>query len=311
MKSSGCSDRAAWARCMKPATRGSIDAWRSSCCETVTPNFSSDSSASHIWFVRNRAVFAPPFDAVSRTAREPSVTVVANIGYNATNHYADYSVASDGTLAYASDAGREQLTWIDRATGRFDRVPDDESIGFNWRVSPDGERLAYSAAAPDSPQTPQPGLIVWDMRRAVKTRMIPDVLVASYCIAWSSAGDRLAVSGQRNGDFLVLALSPSGAATTQTLLSQADGACVRTWTPDGRYVLVRERERLSMMAVAVAAGRPPLTLEPAIPRGSWNAAISPDGRWVVYTLFERARWEGYIQRFPPDGARRNSRRTRL
>src|SRR4030095_15425865 len=66
-------------------------------------------------------------------------------------------------------------------------------------------------------------------------------------------------------------------------------------------VLVRERERLSMTAVAAAAGSPPLTLEPAIPRGSWNPAISPDGRWGVYTLFERARWEGYIQRFPPDG----------
>ena len=45
----------------------------------------------------------------------------------------------------------------------------------------------------------------------------------------------------------------------------------------------------------------PLTLEPALPPGAARAVISPDGRWIAYTLAEGARLEGYIQRFPPDG----------
>ena len=38
-----------------------------------------------------------------------------------------------------------------------------------------------------------------------------------------------------------------------------------------------------------------------MPHGAGRPAISPDGRWIVYNLFERPRMEGYIQRFPPDG----------
>ena len=253
----------------------------------------------HIWFARNRAVFAQAFDSASHTVRGAPVTVVTNVGYNAVINHADYSVANDGTLAYAVDAGREELTWIDRATGRLEHVATDESIGFNWKVSPDGERLAYSAWTPDSPQG---GLTVWDMRGGVKTRMVPDVNVLQpWCIAWSPAGDRLAVSGQRKTEHVVLALSLSGAPHTQTLLRQSEAACVQAWTPDGRYALVRHGSPSSMTAVAAVPDGPPLTLEPALPPGAARAVISPDGRWIAYTLAEGARLEGYIQRFPPDG----------
>jgi Tol biopolymer transport system component/predicted Ser/Thr protein kinase len=251
-----------------------------------------------LWFARNRAVFAQAFDSVSHTVRGAPVTVVTDIGYNAVNHHADYSVANDGTLAYATDAGREELTWIDRATGRLEHVANEEPIGFNWTVSPDGERLAYSAWTPDSHQG---GLMVWDMRRGVKTRMLPDVNVLERCIAWSSAGDRLAVTGQRKTEYEVLALSLSGAPDTQTLVRQPEYACVQTWTPDGRYVLVSSGRPSSVTAVAAVPGSPPLTLAPAVPPGAVSAAISPDGRWIAYIQLEGSRLEGYIQRFPPDG----------
>src|SRR5262249_29201650 len=126
----------------------------------------------HLWFVRNGAVLAQAFDSASQTARGTPVTVVTDVGYNAVNYHADYSVASDGTLAYASGGGREVLTWIDRATGRFEHVADDEPIGFNWQMSPDGERVAYAASTNNSQQA---GLMVWDVKRGVKTRMLPDV----------------------------------------------------------------------------------------------------------------------------------------
>ena len=102
----------------------------------------------HLWFVRNRAVFAQAFDSATHMLRGTPVTVVTNVGYATVNHHADYSVANDGTLAYTVDAGREALTWIDRATGRIERVADDDLFGLNWRVSPDGERIAYSPWKP-------------------------------------------------------------------------------------------------------------------------------------------------------------------
>jgi len=254
----------------------------------------------HLWFVRNGTVFAQAFDSASRTVRETPVTVVTDVGYNAVNYHADYSVAADGTLAYATGVGREVLTWIDRGTGRFEHVADDEPIGFNWQMSPDGERLAYAASTDNS----QPaGLIVWDVKRGVKTRMLPDVRVLQTCITWSPSGDRIAVAGQRNKDYLVLALSPSGAPETQTLVRQSEAACVNTWTHDGRFVLVRKgsSSTASMTAVATVPGSQPLTLEPAMPLGVSRAAVSPDGRWIVYNMVEEGRVEGYIQRFPPDG----------
>jgi len=217
------------------------------------------------------------------------VTVVTDVGYNAVNYHADYSVASDGTLAYASGGGREVLTWIDRATGRFEHVADDEPIGFNWQMSPDGERVAYAASTNNSQQA---GLMVWDVKRGVKTRMLPDVKVLQTCITWSPGGDRIAVAGQRNMDYVVLTLSPSRASGTQTLVRQSEAACVNTWTHDGRYVLVRKGSpsMTSLAAVATVTGSPPLTLEPAMPPGVARAAISPDGRWIAYNILEeRAR----------------------
>jgi hypothetical protein len=117
--------------------------------EAFDPAYTRDG---HIWFVRNRAVFAQTFDSVSMTVGGIPVAVATNVGYNAVNYHADYSVANDGTFAYAVDAGREELTWIDRMTGHREPVTNDESIGFNWTVSPDGERLAYSLWTPGSQQ---------------------------------------------------------------------------------------------------------------------------------------------------------------
>jgi len=254
----------------------------------------------HIWFVRNRAVFAQAFDLASHTVRETPVTVVPNIGYTAINQHADYSVANDGTFAYVVDTGREDLAWIDRATGRVERVADNTPLGFYWKVSPDGERLAYTAST--NAEWRQGDLTVWDMKRGVRTRMLPDVNVLQNCFAWSPAGDRLALAGLRNTEYVVLTLSLSGAPAMHTLIRQSESVCVGTWTPDGRYVLVRGGGRSSsIVAVAAVPDSPPLTLEPAIPRGAARPAISPDGRWIAYTLAERGRIEGYIQRFPPDG----------
>jgi hypothetical protein len=80
------------------------------------------------------------------------------------------------------------------------------------------------------------------------------------------------------------------------------------WSPDGRFVLLRELDPktgydLWVLPVSLPVGdRKPVPFANSIYQER-EGKFSPDGNWVAYQSDESGRFEVYVQRFPGPGAK--------
>jgi Tol biopolymer transport system component len=108
-------------------------------------------------------------------------------------------------------------------------------------------------------------------------------------IVWSSDGQRVAFSSDRlGGAFGNMYLQESSGAGTEELLIASQIAQIPTdWSADGRFLAYNQYDprggtNRDIWALALAT-RKPFPFEQT-ERGESDAQVSPDGRWVAYTL---------------------------
>jgi Tol biopolymer transport system component len=99
----------------------------------------------------------------------------------------------------------------------------------------------------------------------------------------------------------------SGAGNEEVLLHARDPVIASTWSPDGKY-LVFERSGgahtgRDLWLLPMEGERAPRPL-PQTNADESEARVSPDGRWIAYTLTEDGQRQVYISSFPSMSAKR-------
>jgi eukaryotic-like serine/threonine-protein kinase len=251
-----------------------------------------------IFFVRQGALVATPFDAETGAFTGDPITVADPVAIDAAFNLGGFSVSAVGPIAYrAGGSERRQLTWFERSGKSVGAAgdPDERNVLYP-ELSPDGRRAAISL-------TVQNNTDVWliDVMRGSRTRFTFDVANQPL---WSPDGSRILFRSNRQGRD-ALYLKPSSGAGNEELLWESMGQKrPLSWSSDGRFLLFSEIDpkSIDLWMLPLTGDRKP---SPWLntPFNETGAQFSPDGRWVAYQSDESGSFEIYVQPFPAAGAK--------
>ena len=248
----------------------------------------------HIVFWHAGNLLAVPFDLKTLLVTGPPVIVVEEVAGANTGGEAAFALADNGTLAYVPGGnftGRE-LVWVDR-TGREEAIPAPPNVYFAARLSPEGNRVVVSMRGDE------PGLWVWDLTRGTLMRLGSEPISVPH---WTADGKRIFFAGAGEEAAQIWGRAADGTGSVEAVTHESRrGLGIYGITPDGRTLVVRERNDKTgddLLAASIAKGEEKFVPLLQTPSMEMNAALSPDGKWLVYQSNESGRNEVFVRPFP-------------
>jgi len=241
-------------------------------------------------FTRGGDLHAVAFDQESLEVRGEPVRVVEGVVFATTSGAAQFALAEDGTLAWASGLARQdkrRLLWRSLADERtvLDLPP---AVYVTPALSPDGQFLAYVDAGVRDTD-------IWlrDLERETDQRLTvgesaygPLLTPDEEVVYYSRSARRIYARDTRGGERRVL-VDGSGTYLTPSSI-----------TPDGEFLLftwTQKETGQDIYRVPLRGGGEP---EPLLvtPSGEAQAVLSPDGKWLAYSSNVSGRLEVYVAR---------------
>ncbi len=251
-------------------------------------------SSGHLLFARSGTLMAAPFDLRRLEVTGSPVPVLDGVAEEPTNGMAQYSVSSQGALAYlpASFQSKSKVVWVDRKGAAKPVSATEREYRADLRLSPDGRRLAVSAMAGNR------DLWVHDMERGTWTRLT-QWGGADFNPAWIVDGRQLVFVSERP-IFELHRKAADGSGTEEVLGSGLYDRYPTGISPDGKLLAFTESHTETAGDIALlrldGKGQPePFLKTPFIEGG---AVFSPDGRYLTYHSNESGRFEVYVTRYP-------------
>jgi len=262
----------------------------------------------HLLYALGGALWAVPFDIQRQQLTGAPVAVVEGVARGTGvvgTATAQFSVADAGTLVYvpgppALSSSRRQLVSID-ADG--DSRPLNVTPGSyaSPRIAPGGRSLAVVI---DNGKN----VDIWiaDLTGASSLRRLTFEGRNRFPV-WSPDGHRVMFQSDRQGDRAIWWQPADGSGVAERL-TKADGGVAHipeAWIGHTDTVLFSvlsspEKASLWMLSVVTKQTKPFDAVTSANPLDS---SVSPDGRWVAYTLRGSGKAYIYVQPNPPTGAK--------
>jgi len=262
----------------------------------VPPSTAGDKG--HFFFVREDTLMVQPFDERRLELTGDAVPVPEPVRQS-------FSVSASGALAYRNDrAFSNQLVWLDR-TGKYLGKVGPAGGNNDMTLSADGSRVALVRQVSGN-------VDIWilDVQRNVSTPFTFDASV-DWDPVWSPDGKRLAFASQRDhGRNQIYWKDSSGVGNEEAVLKSADQERPKSWSPDGKFLLIMHRDADSSIynlwtvsadpaqPAAERKGAPYFTSPYNITQGQFSPSPSNAPRWVAYTSNESGQNEIYVQSFP-------------
>jgi Tol biopolymer transport system component len=252
------------------------------------------SAPHHLLVVENGALMAQAIDLQAKALTGQPIRVAEGVEQRPPS--SAFSASLTGALAYSAGSFTfSDLTWASRDRPPDVAVPHVSAPTFD--ISPEGARIAIGR------DDTTPGSIwVHDFTR--KTAAPETFGDFACCPAWSPDGRRIAFASTREGPPGVYLLT---AGTRQDLrLTPPDQVSYPLdWSRDGRFLVYGVNgaaNRGDIWAISTSGDQIRRALV-STPADEWEAALSPDGRWLAYRSDESGRPEIYVVRFPDGGDR--------
>jgi serine/threonine protein kinase/Tol biopolymer transport system component len=263
----------------------------------------AEPEAGFLLFVREGTLMSQPFDAGRLELSGDAVALPVKPGFAGNAGFYGFAASNSGLLAYSDSAmtGPGRLVWVDRAGAvvlKTDLVAEGLILP---RLSPDGQRVAYSSAEGSNPD-----VWVYDLARETRARLSNDSAGFNLYPIWSPDGRQVAFS-QTFGGLVLRSADGSGAA----IELPAEGPNVRSsdWSSDSRFLLYGKQDPVSGIDLwsleRTGSGEGDWQARPflATPSQERDARLAPNGRYVAYSSDESGRDEVYVQPFPDGGQR--------
>jgi eukaryotic-like serine/threonine-protein kinase len=238
-------------------------------------------------YARPEGLYAAPFDLEQLRVMGPAMVVLRDVQVNLSGG-AHFSVSADGLLAYMPavvDETNKTALWVTR-DGTATEIGVLAGMGFSYRLSPDGRRVAR----PDS-TGPARDLRIHDLERPdTPTRLTAGRMTSGPI--WTPDGQRVIYSS--DGNLFWRAADGSGEEEPLPARGRVEGG--GSISPDGKTLVYAARVGSSPSEIWLMPLDPPreprLLLVTAF--AELRPRISPDGRWVAYTSNVSGVFEVYV-----------------
>ena len=245
----------------------------------------------HIVFLRERALWAVPFNRDRLAVAGDAVPVLEGVTMASAANAAVFEIAANGTLVYNPAAAAAQaqrtLVWVDRQ-GREEPIPAPPRAYAYPRLSPDGTQLALDIRDQEN------DIWLWNIARGTLSRFTFERVI-DRAPMWSADGRRILFESDHAGAGNLFWQSADGTGKPEQL---AEGNLLfpSGVSPDGTRALFNGTQN-DLMSVTLDGTRrvESLVQTPFIER---NAIVSPDGRWMAYESNASSRPEIYVRPYP-------------
>src|SRR5262249_1924607 len=242
-----------------------------------------------------------PFDERSGRLRGEPTPIVDDIGYFMGIGIAVFSFSQNGILVYATAAPPSKVTWLDR-DGKTIGPLGPPSVSGNFRISPDGSRVAQSIT---EHRTGASDIWLFERGRGVPTRLHSDD-AGQIRPVWSPDGAMLAYSSDRKGPPDIVTMEVSAGRSSERALFEGPGIeQPEDFSRDGRYLAYTSTLQWpdwDIWLLPLQGGEPIPWLR--TPSSESSPRFSPDGRWIAYASDESGATEIYVARTGAAGDRR-------
>jgi Tol biopolymer transport system component len=251
----------------------------------------------YLVFLRNESVLAQRFDASSlKLLDEPRV--LRDLG-DATNQYSGspaVEVSRDGVLIQREVRARDtRITLLDRSGRTIRTLPLPTGRYSELEYSPDGTRLAFTHGRGSGVDDH-----VWvvDVARGVATRISFDSIFDTSPI-WTPDGRRVVWGSHRQAgrNFYWRAADGTG---TEELIADVPNIFNDPCSIVGNEMIYRSLSGETNEDIWVLPLTGERTPKPLIQTrfNEYDAALSPDGKWLAYRGDDSGRFEIYVVAYP-------------
>ena len=236
-------------------------------------------SRGYLLFARDRTVMAQRFDAAAlRLAGEP-VPIGDPLSFR-TSVFGDalFSVADNGTIVvWNGDQASTRLTWIDRTGHRLGALGEAATYD-TVALAPDERTLAAEITDPNTQAT---NIWLIDASTGIRSRLTAGV--GNNIPVWAPDGGRIVFLSTRNGPASLFVKQVDGVGDERLLLKSPDFLAPTDWSSDGRAIIFLDvtTNKIGMLPLG---GERPATVVTHSEFVEGDGHLSPDGRWLAYTL---------------------------
>jgi serine/threonine-protein kinase len=242
---------------------------------------------------------AVPFDPDELEVTGSPMGLLEGLGVEGSGFAVNLGLSENGTLVYTTGGatGSRRPVWVDRdgVESPLDPAWQPQGVIANFALSPDGRALAVDVVqngvnvvwVKQLPAGPYSRLTFGDSSNLRPTWSADGRSVVYVADAGPAGGTPM--SRRADGTGNARTLFPPGSAWGQALE-----------TRDGRWLVLRRSifEPGKGDIFAVRAGDTTLVPLATGPATEFDAAVSPDGRWLAYASEESGTSEIYVRPFP-------------
>ena len=246
-------------------------------------------SSGHIVFLRGAGeLWAMPFDAETLESTGVPEPVTPN-------GVRQFKLSNDGTLTYVpgfSFGG--SLVWVDRE-GNEQPVGAAVANYRNPRLSPDDSRVAVEILDDNH------DIYLLDLASPTTRTRLTFGPGRDDAPLWTPSGDRIAFRSDRDGTGSVFWKAADGTGQAEPLFSLPDRSVgPRSWTDSGHLVVGSQSQTGPGGDIGVVSirGEPEVRWVLVKPYSTFDATISPDGRYLAFLSGESGENEVRVRPFP-------------
>jgi len=252
----------------------------------------------HLLFARGGSLYAVRFDPDTLAVHEPAQLVQQGVAGDPTTGAAHYSVAADGTLAYASSetsSTDRRLVWADRR-GNLEQLPLPAGAYGDPQLSPDGSRLALTLETGSARD-------VWLYTFATRTFTRFTFGGRNWTPAWSADGSTIFYVAIDGGIRSTLLRKRADGSADAQRLAELDGEAYLQSVADQTAVFgfrdpSGDRTKSGRFETVAVDLRAPQTTTLLVARSIVGGVVSPGGRYLAYGSDESGRPELYVTDLP-------------
>lgn len=265
---------------------------------------SSSRRGGHLLFVHEGTLFATPFDPRGLTQLGSPVPILSDLSSTSTSG-ADLDLTMNGSLVYMAGtrgSGGWPMQWLDSAGATQPVLPSLASYATP-RVSPDGQRLAFSLASGQDSD-------LWVQSRVADAPFrLTFFKGLNRCPVWTPDSRNIVFGSDNSASPGLYWVRSDGSGEARRLSEGKPGQAPTSISPDGKRLAFQQLGRdgssdiftatLDTNPVDPRLGKPELFL--GTPADETGPAFSPDARWLAYASNESGSYEIYVRAFPGPG----------
>jgi serine/threonine-protein kinase len=261
----------------------------------------------HLLYVHAGTLYGVRFDLDRLETTSSPVPVIEHIVATPISGSAQYSFASDGTLAYiqgSTPSADARIHWL-TPRGETSALKTTPGTWSSPRFSPDGKRIALQVAYGSHEQ-----IAVYDLATDRLTQLTFDAANHRSPV-WTPDGQRVIYASDASGagSQNLYWLRADGSGEAERLTTSPGRQVAPDVHPSGRYILYSESQPASAILWILPLNRTPEkgstagTPRPFSKSEAFDglAAFSRDGRLVAYMSNTKGPFEIYVRPFEGDG----------